>query len=152
MDIKALLASYTSEKEFTVEGQIRWLQKQGFTQDQIDQAILTVYFDLERGVLPNKWSRTASNTSAGPITELVYFAGDQPKPNVDWEGGPISGGNDLDQYLLKVAKDLRTKELSDKAQQLGVLVAKMKSQWEIDAAKANAKPGFFKRMFSKAEA
>ena len=151
MDIKSLLQAYTSEKEFTVEGQIRWLQKQGFSQDQIDHAILAVYFDLERGVLPNKWYRTVE-TSAGPVSEIVYFAGDQPKPNVDWDGGPISGGHELDQYLLKVAKDIRTKELSDKAAQLGELVSKMKSQWEADKSKAEAKPGFFKRLFSNGAA
>jgi hypothetical protein len=143
MDIKAILANFTSEKEFTVEGQIRWLQKQGFTQDQIDHAILKVYFDLERGCIPCKW-----NTGA----EVVYMPGDQPKSGEHWEGGPISTGNDLDQYLLKTAKDIRTKELSDKAAALGDLVAKMKSQWEADAAKANAKPGFFARMFKKKEA
>lgn len=139
MDIKALLAAFTSEKEFTVEGQIRWLQKQGFTQDQIDHAILTVYFDLERGCLPCKW-----NTGA----EVVYLSGDTAKSGEHWEGGAITTGNDLDQYLLKVAKDIRTKELSDKVAAIGVQVAKMKSQWEADYKKANAKPGFFKRLFS----
>jgi hypothetical protein len=144
MDIKALLARYTDEKEFTVEGQIRWLQKQGFTQDQIDHAIMTVYFDLERHLLPNKWTL--------PTGEIVYLPGDQPKTSDDWVGGEISGGNDLDQYLLKVSKDIRTKELSDKAAQLGGLVQKMKDQWEADAIARAKKPGFFKRMFSKAEA
>jgi hypothetical protein len=142
MDIKAILAKFTDEKEFTVEGQIRWLQKQGFAQDQIDHAMLKVYFDLERGLIPCKW-----NTGA----EVVYLSGDVPKSGAHWEGGPISTGNDLDQYLLKVAKEIRTKELSDKAASLGDLVSKMKAQWEADAAKANAKPGFFKRLFGKTQ-
>ena len=143
MDIKALLEGFTDLKDHSVEGQIRWLQKQGFSQDQIDHAILAVYFDLERGVIPCKW-----NTGA----ETVYMAGDQPKSGEHWEGGPISGGNDLDQYLLKVAKGIRTKELADKVAAIGVQVSKMKSQWEVDYIKANSKPGFFKRLFAKGEA
>ena len=143
MDIKALLEGFTDLKDHSVEGQIRWLQKQGFTQDQIDQAILAVYFDIERGVLPNKWVRG---------NEVVYLLPTDQRPNENWNGEPISGGNDLDQYLLKVAKGIRTKELADKVAAIGVQVSKMKSQWEADYIKANSKPGFFKRLFAKSEA
>lgn len=142
MDIKALLSGFTDLKDHTVEGQIRWLQKQGFTQDHIDHAILAVYFDIERGVIPKKWN-------TGIDGEVTYLPGDQEPSGAHWTGGPISGGNDLDHYLLKVAKDIRTKELSDKVAQIGTQVAKMKAQWEADFKKANAKPGFFKRMFGK---
>ena len=142
MDLKAILANYTSKKDHTVEGQMRWLQKQGFTEDQIAQALMTVYFDLERGVLPNKWQM-------GPDGETAYLPGDQPKASETWIGGPISGGHELDQYLLKVAKDIRTRELTDKVAAIGVQVSKMKAQWEKDYLKANAKPGFLKRTFGK---
>ena len=140
MDLKVILSNYTSKKDHTVEGQMRWLQKQGFTEDQIAQALMTVYFDLERGVLPNKWVIDGVTT---------YLPGDQPKGSDSWVGGPISGGHDLDQYLLKVAKDIRTRELTDKVAALGVQVAKMKAQWEREYIKANAKPGFIKRTFGK---
>ena len=140
MDIKAIHDAFTQEKDNTIEGQMHWLKKQGFTEDQMNHAILEVYFDLERGCIPCKW-----NTGA----EVVYLPGDQPKSGEHWEGGPISTANDLDQYLLKVAKVIRTKELTDKAVALGGLISKMKSQWEADMAKANAKPGFFKRLFGK---
>ena len=142
MDLKAILAGYTTKPEFTVEGQMRWLQKQGFTEDQIAQALMSVYFDLERGVLPNKWRM-------GPEGETVYLPGDQPKASETWIGGPIGGGHELDQYLLKVAKDIRTRELTDKVAAIGIQVAKMKAQWEKDFIKANAEPGFFKRTFRK---
>lgn len=140
MDIKAIHAKFQDRPDHTIEGQMRWLEKQGFTRDQIDEAMLSVYFDLERGVIPCKW-----NTG----TEVVYFSGDTPKSGEHWEGGPIDNSHDLDRYLLKVAKDIRTKEYSDKARRLGEQVAKMKSQWEADYKKANAKPGFFKQLFSK---
>lgn len=140
MDIKALHERFKDGDSPSVEGQIRWLQKQSFAQDQIDHAILKVYFDIERGCTPCKW-----NTGA----EVVYLSGDQPKSGEHWEGGPISTGHDLDQYLLKVAKDIRTKELSDKVASIGEQVTKMKNQWEDDYKKANAKPGFFKRLFTK---
>ena len=142
MDIKALHEKFKDNDSPSVEGQIRWLHNQGFTQDQIDQAIIAVYFDIERGIVPNKWVRG---------NEVVYLLPTDPRPNENWSGEPITKGFDLDQYLLKVSKEIRTKELSDKVAAIGVQVSKMKAQWESDYIKANSKPGFFKRLFAKSE-
>lgn len=142
MDLKTIHDAFTQKKDHTIEGQMRWLQKQSFTEDQIAQALMTVYFDLERGVMPNKWQM-------GEGGETVYLPGDQPKASETWIGGPISGFHELDQYLLKVAKDIRTRELTDKVKAVGEQVAKMKAQWEKDFIKAHAKPGFLKRTFGK---
>lgn len=49
MNFKALHTKYKDNDSPTVEGQIRWLQKQGFGQHQIDQAMITVYTEVERG-------------------------------------------------------------------------------------------------------
>jgi len=49
MDFKELHAQFKDEHSPSVEGQIRWLQKQGFTQAQIEQAMIDVYSEIERG-------------------------------------------------------------------------------------------------------
>jgi uncharacterized protein (DUF2132 family) len=49
MDFKELHSKYKDEYSPSVEGQIRWLQKQGFAQHQIEQAMITVYSEIERG-------------------------------------------------------------------------------------------------------
>ena len=143
MDIKAIHAKFQDRPDHTIEGQMRWLEKQGFSRDQIDAAMLKVYFDLERGCLPIKW-----NTGS----ETVYLAGDVPPSGEHWVGEPATSSHDIDRYLLAVAKGIRTQEYADKAARLGEQVAKMKAQWEADFKKANAKPGFFKRLFAKGEA
>jgi uncharacterized protein (DUF2132 family) len=49
MDMKELHAKYKDENSPSVEGQVRWLQKQGFAQHQIEQAMIAVYTEIERG-------------------------------------------------------------------------------------------------------
>jgi len=49
MDFKELHSKYKDEYSPSVEGQIRWLQKQGFAQHQIEQAMISVYTEIERG-------------------------------------------------------------------------------------------------------
>ena len=54
MDLKALHAKFRDDDSPSVEGQIRWLQKQGFAQHHIDQAIIGMYTDIEQEVLTFK--------------------------------------------------------------------------------------------------
>lgn len=49
MNFKELHRKYADNDSPTVEGQIRWLQKQGFPQHQIEQAMITVYGEISRG-------------------------------------------------------------------------------------------------------
>jgi uncharacterized protein (DUF2132 family) len=48
MNFVDLHAKYKDENSPSVEGQIRWLQKQGFAQHQIEQAMIKVYMEIER--------------------------------------------------------------------------------------------------------
>lgn len=139
MDIKAIHRKFTSQPDHLPEGQTLWLKKHGFREDQIEIAMTKVYFDLDRGCIPCKWD-TGS--------EKVYLSGDQPPSGEHWKGGPIETTDDLDQYLLKVAKDIRTQEETDKINRMGEVINKMKAQWEDDYKKANSKPGFWQRLFS----
>jgi len=49
MDFKKLHEQYKDESSPSVELQIRWLQRIGFQAHQIDQAMITVYGEIERG-------------------------------------------------------------------------------------------------------
>jgi hypothetical protein len=48
MDFKKLHERYKDDASPSVELQIRWLQKLGFQNHQIDQALITVYTEIER--------------------------------------------------------------------------------------------------------
>lgn len=54
MDFIQLHAKYKDDDSPSVEGQIRWLQKQGFVNHQIEQAMITVYSEIERGEIDFK--------------------------------------------------------------------------------------------------
>ena len=49
MDFKALHEKFKDENSPSVELQIRWLQKMGFQPHQVDQAMITVYSEIEAG-------------------------------------------------------------------------------------------------------
>jgi len=49
MDFKKLHEKYKDEASPSVELQIRWLQRIGFQPHQVDQALITVYGEIERG-------------------------------------------------------------------------------------------------------
>lgn len=49
MDFKKLHEQYKDEASPSVELQIRWLQRIGFQPHQVDQALITVYGEIERG-------------------------------------------------------------------------------------------------------
>jgi len=110
MDFVALHLKYKDSDSPSVEGQIRWLQKQGFAQAQVEQAMISVYDEIERG-------------------EATF-----------------SNGHELDQYLLKKAKSIRTEELSNQIVRMEEFVDKLKGQAIAEYKKQQAKP-WYKRLF-----
>lgn len=49
MDMMQLIEPYSDGGARTPQGQVKWLQGKGIPQDKIDQAMLHVYDELERG-------------------------------------------------------------------------------------------------------
>ena len=49
MNFQELYEPYATKEAPNVSDQIKWLQKQGFPQNIIDQALLVVYTELEKG-------------------------------------------------------------------------------------------------------
>lgn len=100
MDITKLHEKFKDHDSPSVEGQIRWLQKQGFLQNQIDQAMISVYTDVE-----NK--------------KVLYLNAQIAK-----------SGWDFDQVLLKAAKKVRTEDLTAIIKNIERFEADMKYKWE----------------------
>ena len=58
MDFAKLLEPYRvgpETKDLTPESQVRWLRKQGFSNDIIDRVMIAVYTEIEQGRKFNNW-------------------------------------------------------------------------------------------------
>lgn len=144
MKIIKLHEQFKDDDSPSVEGQIRWLQKQGFLQNQIDQAMISVYSDIERNQLPIVFTKVAVGPDGGKKTLKTYRLHGSQSPGRPWTGAAITCGWDLDQTLLMAAKMARTKDLSAVVKNIEKFEADMKAKW----VKANKK-GLFKRLFKK---
>ena len=137
MDIKKLHEKFADYNSPTVEGQIRWLQKAGFVQHQIEMAMVSLYSEIERGEIPKVWAK-GKETKYLPASEnfLAREAG--------WSSRDIQNGNDLDQCLMARAKGVRTGELTVMIAKIEEFEAKMRKKWDED--QKNKKP-WYKRIF-----
>lgn len=135
MDMKVLHSRFSDKDSPSVEGQIRWLQKNNFPQHQIEQAMITVYSELERGKIPKRWTNG---------TEVKYLSSDSNYLSAEWFSRPISGGAELDQYLLEIAKRIRTEELTTLIRKMEQFEINMRKKWE--AEQKQRKP-WYKRIF-----
>jgi len=142
MNIQILHKMFRDDDSPSVEGQIRWLQKQGFLQNQIDQAMITMYTDIERGEMPIVFTKTESDANGGEETLKEYRLYNSHPLKPPWKGSPIKSGWDLDQTLLMVAKAARTKDLTTIIKNIEKFEATMKAKWE-----KGKKKGLFKRLF-----
>lgn len=124
MDIKALHDKFKDDHSPSVEGQIRWLQKQGFAQHHIEQAMAEMYSDIERGELPICYERTANG-----VDEALYFPKDINPPGKDYTARPIANGWDIDQALLDYSKRVRTEELGAILANIERFEKKMRKKW-----------------------
>jgi hypothetical protein len=109
MDFKTLHAKFKDDDSPSVEGQIRWLQKHGFSQSQIDQAMVLFYTDVEKEKLPVAYELFHTD---GKLKETVFCPVDVNRPSKEHKQREILNGWDFDQALLDYAKRVRTEELS----------------------------------------
>lgn len=107
MNFKAIHDKYKDDASPSVEGQIRWLQKQGFSQDQIDRAMLGLYSDIEIGQAPRVFEKEEN----GKIVDTKYAFYSDPIPTFCYTFRDIKTGWELDQSLLEYARRERTKDL-----------------------------------------
>ncbi|MGD9157163.1 MAG: hypothetical protein PVG39_02030 [Desulfobacteraceae bacterium] len=143
MNFKELHERFKDEGSPSVEGQIRWLQKMGFGQHQIEQAMLMVYTELENEKLPKRWKRTVKKDGRQEITERVYLPADHKGPGPEWECRDIKDGNDLDQFLLEAARKVRTEELNQMVSNMEKLKSKLEADWK---KRILSKRPWYKRM------
>ena len=139
MDIKKLHEQFQDDDSPSVEAQIRWLQKQGFGQHQIDQAIMTLYKALDHGEIPQVCQRIDIEDKV----KIYRLKGETQKVG-RWDVRKIKNGFELCQVLLELARRIRTKELSDTIKNIESFEHDMRKRWE----KANKIP-IWKRMFRR---
>ncbi len=150
MDIKAVHERFKDDQSPSVEGQIRWLQKQGFAEHQIQQAMITVYSDIERGETPVIYSReVVTPDGKSSFEKLYHLASDAGPGGEKYEKNQIQNGWDLDQVLLAVAKRYRTEDLNAMLKNMEKFESNMREKWVKEQELKNARPGFFKRLFSR---
>jgi len=143
MDMKKLHEKYLDEGSPSVEAQIRWLQKMQFAEHHIKQTMIIVYSELEANEIPKVWKKNIGT----PKEERKYLSAKDTYLNREkvWSGKDISTGDDLCQYLLEVAKRIRTKELTALVGTIEKFEADMRKKWENDQKK---KKSWIKRIFT----
>jgi len=144
MNFKELHERFKDKDSPAVEGQVRWLQKQGFAQNQIERAMITVYSELEQGEIPRVWTRKITKQD-GTITEhKEYLAAGSKIDDPQYVSREISSGWDLDHYLLETAKRIRTGDLKAQVAHMEQFEEKLRKKWEA-AQQPKKKRGWFRR-------
>ncbi len=132
MDLKKLHEQFKDDDSPSVEGQIRWLQKQGFDKAQVERAMVTVYSELHRNQTPLTFMKRETKDDGGIVIHKRYGNHETQKPSDDWDSRPIVSGEELDQYLLYVAKEIRTRDLTSYVKQIEKFEEEMRKKWEAD--------------------
>lgn len=135
MEMKVLHERWKDNDSPSVEGQIRWLQKQGFAQHHIEQAMIGVYGDIDFGKVPMVYRKG---------DEIIYRLSKDAPPDERWQGAEIKTGNDLDQVILMAAKQARTDELSAQIAHMEQFMEKLRQKWAEEQ-----KPSLWQRIFSR---
>lgn len=140
MKFNELHAKFKDDDSPSVEGQIRWLQKQGFQQHQIEQAMLTAYSELHAGRVPQRWKRTMKGKEDQEVIERKFGTGDTKPKGSGWDSRDIKNGFEFDQFILDCAKRVRTDELSIMLRHMEKFEKDLKKKWSTQVP-------WYKRMF-----
>ena len=130
MNFEKLHEPFKDDDSPSVEGQIRWLQKQKFTQAQIEQALLLAYSDLNNERIPQRWKRTTRNESGTELIERHFLAFGAKPSGRKWESRDIQTGFELDQFLLNCAKRVKTTELGQTMKNLEAFKKKLELDYK----------------------
>lgn len=139
MKFKELHSQFKDDDSPSVEGQIRWLQKHGFQQHQIEQAMLTAYTELEAGRVPVRWKRKMKGKEGQEVIERKYGDAKTKPKGANWESREVKNGFEFDQFLLECAKRVRTNELSVMLRHMEKFEKDLKKKW-------SAQVPWYKRM------
>lgn len=129
MEFKELHKPFKDDDSPSIEGQIKWLQKQGFQQYQIEQAMIEAYTELQMEKTPLRWSRKMKKDDGAEIEEVKYGPVGKIPKGANWESRPIESGFELDQFLLEMAKLIRTNELSVMVRHMEKFEKDLRKKW-----------------------
>lgn len=131
MDIKKLHEPFKDDDSPAAEGQVVWLQKQGFNQAQIDRAMVDVYSALDRGERPQLWYKKVPRPGGDTFeVQKIYLHQEEPTPGPGFESKDITTGWDLDQFLLQRAKFFKKEDMSAVVKNIETFEANMRKKWE----------------------
>ena len=144
MNFSSLHEPFKDEDSPSVEAQIRWLQKQGFAQHQIQKTMVRVYSEISKNEIPRVWTRQIKDNSGRDVEEKIYRPyGVEPKGE-EWSWKKVANGWDLCQYILEIAKSFRTKDLTRMIKDMEKFESDMKDKW---LKEIRGKVPWYKRMF-----
>ena len=135
MNLKELHERFKDNDSPSVEGQIRWLQKQGFAQHQIQQAILMVYSAIKRNEIPFVFHKKEERPDGGVDSIRVFGLEETTKPGEEWSMREIVSGEELDNCLLWKAKGVRTAELTSMVRKMEEFELDLRKKWEQEQNK-----------------
>lgn len=135
VDYDKLHGRYKDDASPSVEGQIRWLQKQNFTANQIEVAMMSLYDDIYNETPPILYELDG---------EKRYLRHSDKSPGRKWASRQIKGGDELDQSLIEIAKRIRTKELEDIKKNMQDFVSGLKKSWKNEVL---SRVPWYKRIF-----
>lgn len=125
MDMVKLHKPFAGKESPSPEAQRNWLRKRGFTPIQIDQAMLTLYSDLDRGALPHVFEGKTEIEKK----ELRYGMHGAAAPN-GFATREIKTGVELDQALLEYAKFFKTEDEKTEIERVQKFERMLRKRWE----------------------
>lgn len=140
MNFKELHKRFKDDDSPSVEGQYRWLEKQGFTPDQIERAMIEAYAEIRDERIPLRWKRQMKNAEGSPVEERKFGPRDKTPKGANWESREIKSGFEFDQYLLEMAKLARHKDVKLKIKGLEIFEKELRKKWSKQVP-------WYKRMF-----
>lgn len=129
MNLKELHKQFKDDDSPSVEGQYRWLERQGFTPDQIERGIIEAYTELENGQIPTRWTRTMKTAEGKDVVEVKFGPKGKTPKGANWKGEPIKNGFELDQFIMEMARLARHNDLRMKVKGLELFEQKLRAKW-----------------------
>lgn len=125
MDMVKLHKPFAGKDSPSPEAQRNWLRKRGFTPVQIDQAMLTLYSDLDREALPNVFEGVKEIEKK----EIRYGMSGAKAPD-GFTARNIKTGVELDQALLEYAKFFKAEDERAEIEKVQQFERMLRKRWE----------------------
>lgn len=125
MDMVRLHKPFAGKDSPSPEAQRNWLRKKGFAPVQIDQAMLTLYSDMDRGALPLVFEGVMEIEKK----ELRYGMSGDKAPE-GFIRRQVQTGAELDQALLAYARFFKAEDEKIEIEKVQTFERMLRKRWE----------------------